>query len=138
MGKKYLQLGLPISPTCRNLDITLTHDLYQQHGAVKQNGKAPARKVKEKSINKRNKHAPCTCSCVCYPYFKRSANHDLYYHFRVRPTKFICTCLSEYWTFFANKIVKREKINVYVYLKEDILLILRNQPVKKAFTFGRK
>ena len=39
---------------------------------------------------------------------------------------------------FANKIVKREKRNIYVYLKEDILLILRNQPVKKAFTFGSK
>ena len=39
---------------------------------------------------------------------------------------------------FANKIVKREKRNVYIYLKEDILLILRNQPVKKAFTFGSK
>ena len=34
---------------------------------------------------------------------------------------------------FANKIVKREKRNAYVYLKEDILLILRNQPVKKEF-----
>ena len=64
MGKKYLQLGSPISPTCRNLDITLTHDLYQQHGAVKQNGKASASKVKEKSIKQRNKHAPCAVVVV--------------------------------------------------------------------------
>ena len=82
MGKKYLQLGLPISSTCRNLDITLTHDLHQQHGAVKQNGKASANRVKEKSIKHRTKHAPCSgSSCVCYLHFKRSTSHDLDYHF---------------------------------------------------------
>ena len=64
MGKKCLQLGSPISPTCRNLDITLTHDLYQQHGAVKQNGKASASKVNENPIKQRNKHAPCTIVVV--------------------------------------------------------------------------
>ena len=96
MGKKYLQLGSPISPTFCNLDIILTHDLYQQHGAVKQNGKASTSIVKEKSIKHRTKHVPCTGSrCVYYPYFKRPTNHDLYYHFHVRPTKFICTFLSK-------------------------------------------
>ena len=64
MGKKYLQLGLPISPTCRNLDITLTHDLYQQHGAVKKNGQASTSKVNEKPINQRNTHAPFTVVVV--------------------------------------------------------------------------
>ena len=61
MGKRYLQLG---SPTCRNLDITLTHDLYQQHGVVKQIGKASTSKVKENPINHRTKHAPCTIVVV--------------------------------------------------------------------------
>ena len=60
MGKKNLQLGSPISPTCRKLDITLTHDLYQQHGAMKQNGKAFTSEVNKNPINQRNKHAPCT------------------------------------------------------------------------------
>ena len=64
MGKKYLQLGSPISPTCHNLDISLTHELYQQHGAVKQNGKASASKVNENPTKQRNKHAPCTVVVV--------------------------------------------------------------------------
>ena len=59
MGKKSLQLGLPTSSTCRNLDIILTHDLYQQHGAVKQNGKASTSKVNEKPNDQKTKHAPC-------------------------------------------------------------------------------
>ena len=54
MGKKDLQLGSSISPTCRNLDITLTHDLYKQHGSVRQNGKASASKVNENPINQEN------------------------------------------------------------------------------------
>ena len=70
-GKKYLQLGSPISPTCRNLDITLTHDLYQQRGAVKQISKASTSKVNENPINQRKKRSPRTSSsCVCYPHFK--------------------------------------------------------------------
>ena len=64
MGKKCLQLGSPISPTCLNLDITLTHDLHQQLGAVKQIGKASASKVTENPINHRTKHAPCTTVVV--------------------------------------------------------------------------
>ena len=65
MGKKCLQLGPPISPTCRNLEITLTQDLYQQRGVVKQNRKAKIpKRVKEKSTKQRNKHAPCTVVVV--------------------------------------------------------------------------
>ena len=76
--------------------------------------------------------------CVCYPHFKRSTNHDLNYHIHVRFTKFICSCLSKILDVFTNEIVKREKRNAYAYMKEDILLILINLPVKKAFTFRSK
>ena len=64
MGKKCFQLGSPISPTYRNIDITLTHDLYQQHEVMKQIGKASTSKVNENPINHRTKHTPCTVVVV--------------------------------------------------------------------------
>ena len=64
MGKKCRQLGSLISPTCRYLDITMTHDLYQQHGVVKQKGKESSSKENENPIKHRTKHAPCTVVVV--------------------------------------------------------------------------
>ena len=132
-GKQCLQPGSPVLPTCCNLDIY--PDSWPlpiaQSCETKRHG---TRQQSEREVHQTEKQTCPLCSryCACYPHFERSTNRDLDYHVYVRAMKFICTCLSKILDVFANKIVKREQRNAYVYLKEDILLILRESACEKG------